>query len=424
MPDTSIGKYRRGTGTNVSFPTIPTLTSQPRRIDLYQKQYNHDILTLEFPTESTSWFESMNTGVPVQMSWKQDTLDKNWIGYVASISKTNSPQRMNSMVVMCVGATFVLKEKVTRVFVNTTIPNAIKTIVESYGFKFAGEAHPQVFPQLIIPGVSYWEWIAEQAKRIGYGIIVDGMDFIMRPIDKLIDMGFSNAAVLAMGNSNIPFNTQYLDRTLDQFKITRGDFVEESQNLRAIKNVGGVDPITGDIILSSSDPSTAGTNLRTSTSDVLFQEYRTDRVVNSAVDGISAATGAAQLSRFGIPASANGQGDPRIRPFGTVLISGTGALTDGFWIVREVQHMFHKIGDYQVILKLATDGVGDTVDTPFRSRTTEGVGTVNLDDVITNAGIPSLFFELNSVELDGTNDIQSEDGQGFKKTPTRWRLAK
>lgn len=423
MSNVFVGKYRRGTGTNVSFPTLPTLTVQPRRIDLYQKQYTHDILVLEYPAESTLWFETANTGVPIQFTWRQDTLEKNWVGYVSSVVKNHSPQRANIMQILCVGGSFPLKERATRVFDSMTIPMVVQKIAEEYGFKFFGDEHAQVFPQLIIAGVSYWEWIQEQAKRIGYGIIIDGMNFFFRPMDKLIDMGFSSAAILSMGNAGAPFNTQFLDRTLDHIRITSGDYVEDGRELRTIKNVGGVDPISGEVILSNATPSTIGTNVRAETSDVLFSEYRTDRVIDGVSAAKSAADGAAQLARFSLPAVVKAQGDPRIRPFAPVFISGTGNLTDGFWMVKEAHHMFHRIGDYMVELKIATDGLGDSETTPFRNRVDTNVGQVNVEDAINTDGIPSLFFELDSVKLEGTTGNRSQANQGWNKTPNRWRAA-
>ena len=421
MPNLEATKYRRGTGTNVSFPTLPSLSAQPRRIDLYQKQYTHDLLVLEFPTDSTLWFESIQTGIPVKFIWKQDTLEKNFIGYVSSITKSTSPQRVNSMTILCIGSSFPLKQRATRVFVKTSIPAAVRTIVEEYGFNFIGEDHSQIFNQLLITGTSYWEWIQEQARRIGYGIIVDGMNVFFRPVDKLIDMGFSSAAVLSMGDTTAPFNTQYLDRTLDVFKVTNGDNIEDSMNYRTIKNVGGVDPLTGKIVLSSASPVEVGTDIRANVKDVLFSEYRTDRVVTDSASAYLAAEGAAQMARFNLPATVKCQGDPRIRPFGTVYISGTGSLTDGFWIVREAHHMFHKIGDYQLELKIATDGVGETETTPFRSRTDINVGTINISETLKTNGIPALFFNLDSVQLVTEANIIKESTQGFNRTPNKWR---
>lgn len=424
MSSLTTTKYRKGTATHVSFPTVPSLTAQPRKIDLLQNQYNHDILTLEFPAESTLWFETLKTGIPVEFNWRQDTLDKNWVGYVSSISKINAPQRTNIMQVMCVGGTFPLKQRATRVFENSTVPDAVSAIASEFGFNVLTEPHKQVFPQLAITGNSYWEWIQEQAKRIGYGVIIDGMTFVFKPIDKLIDMTFSNAPILSLGNAGAPFNTQFLDRTLDEFSIIYGDNVESSANFRTVKNVGGVDPETAQVLLSTASPDTVGDSLRQDVSQVLFSEFRTDRVVNSIDDARQIANAAAQLSRFSIPAKIKGQGDPRLRPFGTVYVSGTGNLTDGFWIINSVHHMFHQIGDYQVEMSVSTDGIGDTVvETPFRTRTETGQGTINLNEALINAGAAALAFTMESVKLTDYTQYATESNQGYLRTPTRWQNA-
>jgi len=116
------------------------------------------------------------------------------------------------------------------------------------------------------------------------------------------------------------------------------------------------------------------------------------------------------MARFNLPAVAKCQGDPRIRPFGTVFISGTGNLTDGFWVVREAHHMFHQVGDYMMQLKLATDGLGESSETPFRTRPDTNVGTVNLEEALMNNGVPSLFFDLGSVTLSSQQAVVKQPG--------------
>lgn len=421
MSDIFIGKYRKGTNTVVTFPTLPSLTVQPRRIDLYQKQYSHDVLVLEYPAESTLWFESLQTGVPIEFRWNQNTLSKNWIGYVSSTSKSNSPQRVNSMNIVCVGGSFPLKDRAARIFIDSSIPRAVEQIVTEYGFNFIGEDNGQKFSQLTIAGLTYWEWIVEQSKRIGYGIIVDGMNFIFKPIDKLVDFGFSSAAILSIGDATVPFNTQALDRTLDMFSVISGDNIEDSVNYRTIKNVGGVNPVSNEEYITEASPLNTGNQLRSNASDVLFSEYRTDRVVQSAEAAKIEAEGAAELARFNLPATVRGQGDPRIRPFSTVFISGTGNLTDGFWIVKEAKHMFHKIGDYMIDLKIATDGLGDSLETSFRTRDASEVGLVNVEEAVKNNGISPLYFDMASVELNSTGMIVKEANQGYKKVIQKWK---
>lgn len=413
-------KFRRGTSFKSKFPTLPSLDVQPRRVDIYQKQYTHDILVMEYSSVSPTYFESLQTGVPVEFTWTQDTLTMYWIGYISSVSKVEAPQRQNSMQIMCIGGTFPLKQRATKVFKNSTIPDAVRSIAVDNGFNFIGDAHSQVFEQLTMAGSSYWSWINEQAKRIGFGVLVDGMNLIFRRLDGLVDLGFSYSPILSMGNQGAPFNTQFLDRTLDYFQVLKGENMEDTNNSRTVKTAGGVDPITGTSFTASESPDTVGTNVRNDTSNVLFNEYLGASVVTKASDAKYVAEGAAQLARFNIPAKIQCQGDPRIRPFGTVFISGTGDLTDGFWVVREAHHMFHKIGDYQMEATIATDGVGSVKETTFRKRDASLSGTVNLEQALTNGGISAMYFSRDDVDLVYNKSIVDQNDQGFLRSSTRW----
>lgn len=399
MSDLFKGKYRKGTSFAVSYPLLPSLTVQPRRIDLYQKQFTHDIVTLEYTAVSALWFNSLKTGVAVSFSWTQDGLTRYWVGYVNTVTKIESTNRLNPMTVMCVGTSFVFKERTTRVFANSTITAAVETLAIENGFNYIGDADSTVFEQLTIPGSSQWTWIQEQAQKIGYGVVIDGPNFIFRPIDKLIDQSFSNTTILSMGDKTLPFNAQFLDRTLDMITVISGDNVETTSDNRAIKTVGGVDPITSQAFISKSSPAETGVNLRTNVSGVLFTEYRTDRVVHSQVMADVTASGAATLARFNLPAKAKAQGDPSIRPFSTVFITGTGDKTDGYWFVKEARHMIHAVGDYMVELSLATDGSGEENLSPFRERGATLVGTINISESLSKYGGKPFYFDMSSVEL-------------------------
>jgi hypothetical protein len=75
-----------------------------------------------------------------------------------------------------------------------------------------------------------------------------------------------------------------------------------------------------------------------------------------------------------------------------------------------------------VDMSVATDGIGDTVvQTPFRTRTDTGVGTVNLNENLIHGSIASFAFNMNQVALKEPIEYSSEYNQGYLKTPSRWR---
>lgn len=419
MPDILANdKYRRSTRYTVAFPSLPSLTLQPRRVEIIQKPYHHDVLTMELSQFSPLWFELLKTGVPVSFSWEQGSLSNTWVGYVSFVTKQVAPQNENNMEVHCVGSSFPLKERATRVFSNMSIPAAVKQIVEEFDFKFIGDDNNIAFDQLTIAGHSYWEWIHEQAKRIGYAVVVDNLNFSFRPLDQIIQQKITSVPLLSMTNKGLPMNNQLFDRTLDMFNVINGEHVEYEGMLRTNKTVGGVDIASSKVITSTSSPKTVGNNVRENVNDVLFSEVVSDQVANGIETATALAQGAAQLGRFNMPARIKCQGDPRIAPFSPVLIQGTGDTTDGFWIATNVKHMFVRQGDYQIEMKAVVDGTGADSRTTFKSGTKNVVGVVNLTEALKNG---SHRTDLKNVALKSKSVPISETKQGFVRTPAKWK---
>ena len=395
--------------------------NQPRMIDLIQSKGKHDIVVLEYSQVSPLWFESIKSGLPVLFTWQHGSDEKNWIGYVQGITKTVNPQRKNLMKVTCWGSSFVLKDRVTRSFKNSTIPEAVKKIVTEHGFRFIGDADEYRFPQLLIAGQSYWEWIQEQAALIGYGAYVDGMDFYFKKFDSLINQSFSSATVLSMNNTRIPIKATAFDRTLQRFSVMNGEHIEDSKALRAVKSVGGVDPFTNEPFVESRSPENTGSALRENVSNVFFNQHLPERVTNSRSSAKTLSKGAAEMARFNLPANAQCQGNPKLRPYASVYISGTGELTDGYWIIFDAHHNFTVHGDHEVELHIRTDGVGRTQQTPFRKRDATTVGLVDLNYALENKGKVPNSFSLNSVKLKNYSPVIKQGNQGFKRSPTLWQ---
>jgi phage protein D len=364
----------------------------------------------------------MKTGVPVSITWSQGTLKGSWVGYVSYITKNVAGQIENLMEVQCVGTTFVLKERATKVFTNITIPQAVEKIVKSFGFRFIGESHPRVFEQLTMAGHSYWEWIQEQAKRIGYGVVVNGMDFYFRPLDELFKQGQATVPILSISGTAAGVGSEFYDRTLDSFKVLSGDHIEEGEHLRTVKKVGGVNPITGQAITASKSPKNVGKKMHDNLSDVLFNELRSDQVVSNPADAASVAAGAAHMGRLNLPAKIKCQGDPRIRPFGPIYIDGTGAMTDGYWMAKEVKHMIAFAGDYYIEMTASTDGLNPDLANSEPAKKIPGsvVGVVNLEEAMSGKASQLSSISSRNARLVTPNPIYSQTNQGFHRTGSRW----
>lgn len=414
------GKARTDFSFQVSFPTLPSLTAQPQAVRIIEKPYSHDIVKLSFDTVSENYFTLLKTGVPVRIDWHKNRDDQSWFGYVNLVSKKLSSQSSQPMTVTLIGATFPMKERGTRVFTNVTATEAAQAVVEEWGFRFIGDPSDRRYPQLTMAGHSYWEFLVELAKRTGFGIWVDGTDFYFRDMTSLIDQGVASAPVLSLGvQYSSPFQ-QSLSPTLDTFEVTLGDMVESGES-RATKNSGGVDPLSMQPHFTSASPADLGFDLRSTISAPLFQEYRTGDVSDAPSSAASASRAAAALARFNVPAKASAQGNARVHPFGSVFVRNTGTDTDGYWVVREVEHILRRTGgDYTMVLSLATDGVDSAAPSPFRTATPSVVGTVNIPAAVALSTTSGSQYRSTTPILSTLTPGTGVTNQGYLRTPSRW----
>lgn len=418
-----VGKNVRGTYFKITFPTFSaTRPVQPSLVQLVQRQGAHEILTLEFRNTLPSWMLSVKTGIPVKLEWSQGRQSNTWVGYVSFISKESSAQRSQPMTIRCVGASFVLKQSVQRVFRNKTIQDVARQIAQENGMSFVGDSIPNEvrYEQLVIAGESYWEWLQLNASYIGCVVYVTGTRMFFKRITSLINLGSTNVPILQMWDTAIPSTAVGVDRTLSYFKIISGEYVEGKAEPRSQKISGGVDPLSGRAFYAKATPKKSREALRKTVSDVLFDDPITNRVVHGPTMARSIAEGAAFLAQFSVPAKAIGQGDPRIKPYFPVYIDGTGTDSDGYWMVEEAIHEFHISGEYRVKLRLLTDGLGANKTSPYRQATANVTGTINLTQALINNTPELATSPAKSSKLTLKGPIIKQGNQGFVRTPTKW----
>ena len=456
MVNNPVGKHRNETSFKLAFPTLPGLTVQPLSVELIQKKENHDVLVVEYPSSSDFWFKRLKTGIPVRFSWQQGSRSRSWVGYISTVSKKAEGQTDKPLKLYCIGSSFRFKNSKPRVFKSKTIPEVVAILAKEQGFKFIGDNHPLRYPQLSISGESYWEWIQRSAKEIGYFAFIEGMSFVFKPVDKVLDDASTDVPLMQFWGFSRPTSQYQLDRTLDSIEILSGEYVEDGVSSRTSKQVGGVDPITNKKYFFSASPKTTGTSMRQNTSDVLFDQYQPQRVVNSRRAAQYNALAEAELARFNLPAKLIGQGDPRITPYKLLYVEGTGEETDGYWLVRTAKHVFRRGGHYGIEITAATDGLGVNRISAFRKGTYSGqitannkqtstsrsVGLINFDQILSNAtyttdsrgtyaSVPLTQTNYSSTEtivLENKVDINSliasnQTGaiQGAVRTPTTWK---
>lgn len=379
--------YRFSGQYSVELPTVPSLTARPSILELHQAVGQHDIAVLTFPNYRPVWGNLLTTGTPIVLLLSNGESTLRWTGYVNFTSQVNAAQLKRPTKIYCIGSSFPLKNRGTRVFSNTSIPDAVGVIAKELGLNFVGEPHPRVFNQLSISGESYWQWIQAQAARIGYIAIVEGANLLFQSIDRTLDSRMSYVPLYSLDGNLINSGLRNLRaRTLDSFQVLQGDYSEAVEEPRTSKSVATVDLASREVIQQESFPQEVGSPIRAGLSDTWFAGYETEETVGNQQEADRAAQDAAQRVRLTTTANLKGFGDPRVGVYSTVLVSGTGNSTDGYWAVAEAHHRIDLSGLYTVDAQLLTDGLGNNAGSTFRRKFEHNKAQVDIRSRLASIG--------------------------------------
>ena len=149
---------------------------------------------------------------------------------------------------------------------------------------------------------------------------------------------------------------------------------------------------------------------------MLVSEVSTTVVAESRALAKELSEGMAHLGRFSMGAHGEGQGDPRIAPYRTVEINGTGSTTDGNWIVQKARHQCYYDGRYEVEFTCMTDGTGRNKSSAFRPSTASVIPVRNIKQEL-SAGPTS---KPTVTKLRAPQMLVNKSNVGFKVTPSRW----
>lgn len=404
---------RYGNSFTVSFPDFPGFTQLPYSLTLTQKMGSHDVLEMDFTSHNVYYVKALSTGVAVSVTWSNDLTSNTFIGYVSDLEHPTSSSIEKPLKITCLGASYPLKERRQKIWKNATASEVVTDIAKFNNLKPVVTKSDIRFPQISFSGQSQWQKVQELAHSIGYACQIMGVELHFHPVDVIINKFLTTVPVLAFVERDIPSLNQPRSQTLDHFESTQGDFGNFQGNIKAIKVVGGVDPVTGRIYKATSSPSSVGKNIRAKNRDPLFNDVDTSIVVTDKVSAQSLSDAKAKLSKLSIPGYGYGQGDPRISPWKTVQIQGASRTSDGFWVISKVTHTLVTDGRYTIEFECVTDGTGSNT-----SSIIPGAPTINLNEALTaGTNRPTRYKLSNSAPM--TNQSVT----GYNVVPRRWVVA-
>ena len=407
---------RTGSKYKVTFPNFPSFNTTPKSVKIYQATGQQDVVEITYPRFSNFLLKSLKTGVPVLITWSNDKVSETFYGYVYD-GATSINQGLNRPVVIrCIGASLALKEGGNKIWKSKTAPDIVTDIANSLKLKPFVTPHKMIFPQQSLVGHTRWEKVQELAGRLGYVCQMKGTELHFHPIDKMIDRFMTTIPVMSFTHLYGNAYSEVLSQTLDRFKPRIGDYSDNRMYSRRVKSVSGIDPITGKTYKVTSSPNDVGKKLREETRDPIFEEALPGVVTTSQAMAQTIVDAHAQLARFSMYAEGSGQGDPRIAPYRTIEVRGTGETTDGFWVVKEAAHTLTFGGGYQVDFVCMIDGIGNTKTSATRPSTAGSVPVRNLQQELATGG-PST---PTSSKLNAPSPMITANAGGYKVTPTRW----
>lgn len=413
---TNRSQSRVGTTFEVVFPEFPTFTQAPQWVRLTQEQGKQDVVEIAYASFDKHFQKAFKTGVTIKLTWRTEYAKRTWVGYVYSGDDTTQSTLKRNVVIRGIGGSFPLKEGGSQIWRNKTAPEIVQDICKQYKLKAVVDKSNVRFGMQSLVGLTKWEKIQELANRIGFHAYVDNTTLYFQRIDRLIDQFNTVIPVMSYHDGSVNAGVVFEAQTLDYFTSRLGDLSSAGKSGKNTKTVYGIDPITGKSHSHTANPTQVGKNVRSTVTQPLFKEVFSHVVADTQAMAKELAEGLAHLARFSMHGTGKGQGDPRISPYKTVEINGTGTTTDGFWVVNRVEHYMTYDGRYTVEFKCMTDGAGKNKAGVFRRVAATVIPIRDVAYEMATGGKQAPSTPTLVVRQPMVNQTQG----GYNATSTRW----
>lgn len=412
---TEVRKYRLGTRFNVSFPDFPGFGETPKTFRLIQEVGKQDVVYIRYPYQSPFYLKALKTGVPFLLTWKSEFGEGKFYGYVYDVTPVSGKGKDREVSVRGIGATINAKETDNKIWINKSASQIVQDIAKKLKLKPSITPSKVIFSQQSMLNHTYWDKVQELARRIGYVAQVYGTELNFHPLDVMIDKSMTTVPIFAFIDAEFPRFGAFYEHTLDDFRPVVGDATITSMFGKRDKTVSSINPYSAKSANYKSSPS-SWKKLRSSTKDPLFKESLTTTTASTPAMARAIADAQSKLSRYSIFAEGNGQGDPRVAPYRTIEVRGTGEFTDGYWIVTRVEHFVTWAGKYEVEFSCMTDGVG------------KNKKSANRPEKASDSPIRDVDFELKAktsskkttTKLSSKAAMIKQSSGGLKVTPRKW----
>lgn len=152
--------------------------------DLTQIPGEHERLVLKYKGNPFVSNTVIAGGDPVHFKYRQGDQTCDFYGYVTDVHQTNGA-RENHTDIICVGASYLMKNTVQAIFKNLTADQIVTKICTKYGFDAVTQHHPRVRSSIVQAGQTDWQLLRTLAKQTGFALLAQNTSVVFMSKDKI-----------------------------------------------------------------------------------------------------------------------------------------------------------------------------------------------------------------------------------------------
>ena len=333
-----------------------------QRISIEQRENQHDLLTLDFsgfnPELFTSYLEK-----PVTVTISYPNLEScDFYGYITFIEPTavtnqglvdGSPFQM--VRVYCLGASYLMKSKTSKVWENVSLYDIALEIAEKYDYSLSIPKDTYRFTRVAQTAESDWELLVRLSKKLGYVVSNHGTHIHIWDSYKALrrEVSYATLNTIKGLNGDVTPNLGQIIMFEAQYGAITPEATRAPDIIHVLDRDGKVSSISSSLITETSG---LGNPIQSIFTNVLNENADTYEMGHRAVS-------AALRTGFSVTAKVMITGLPTLRPGSIVKINKYESDFDGYWYVQEVHHQITK-SELVSYLKIATDSTPVTTLSP------------------------------------------------------------
>jgi uncharacterized protein involved in type VI secretion and phage assembly len=236
----------------VDFPTETGFPLLFWSFRLTESVDTHDTAVISFRGRLADVSNRLKTGTAVLVTLTSGTSKKVWTGYVhrVEVAPTSTPTVPYATRVFVIGATYILKDTVQKIYKNVTADQVVTKIAKANGLKAITERHPTVRKTVSITGQTEWQAIRRMGKQTGFSIVSDNTNIYFMSKDTLIEKSKAKSIVFSYEVTS----TEGLPSIL-RYKVLTADGAPELAGAKINRVLSGIHAHKRDVIKSKHSPS-------------------------------------------------------------------------------------------------------------------------------------------------------------------------